>query len=320
MNFFLSLLCAQRKEWNTMKTKILNFIRSVFFKNKMVEPILIKIVAGKDFDSWTTKILPNNYQYEKGTRRRVERNGIRYDLDISNLMEWVIYYPLRESSKVELFSSVKSGDVVFDVGTHIGEHLLNFAQRAGAAGAVHGFEPDAEIYQQCRENIRLNSFENIHLNNFGLSDKKETAAIYCVNENNLGMNRIVSDAEMERVNKNSETLIKRGTIEITTLDEYAEQKNISKIDLMKIDVEGFEHKVILGGLETLRKFKPVIFIEVSNENLLENGTSADRLLGEIENLGYELKDAETMEKITLPLDPKYISPMKNNNVFCYPKP
>lgn len=301
-----------------MKTKILNFARKLLFMNPIAERILVKAVTGHGFESWITKLLPNSYQYKKNSFRPAVRNGIRYKLDVSNLMEWVIYYPIREESKTRLFSRVNRGDVVLDVGTHIGEHLLNFAKHAGPKGEVHGFEPDFAIFNRCQENISLNDFANIRLNNFGLSDKEEELKIFCVNEHNLGMNRIIPDVERDQVNANVDVLTERGTIRTKTLDDYVKEAGMSRIDLVKIDVEGFEHRVILGGLKTLREFRPLIFIEIANENLLENDTSAEALLKEIENLGYGFKDAETMENISLPLDKKYIEPMRNNNFFCVP--
>ncbi len=286
--------------------------------NRFGEKILIKAISNRDFDSWITKLIPNNYQYKKQSIKIANRRGINYKLDISNLMEWVIYYPVREESKKRLFSYVKSGDVIIDVGTHIGEHLLNFAKSAGSDGEVHGFEPDRSIFERCQENISLNSFDNIRLNNCGLSDKEENLKLYSVNENNLGMNRIIPDLGKGHINANIDSVTERGTVKTITLDHYVDNTGLSRIDLVKIDVEGFEHRVITGGLETLRNHKPVIFIEVANENLMENGTSADELLKEIESLGYRFNDAETMLDINLPLEAKYIEPMKNNNVFCFP--
>ncbi|HCW08308.1 MAG TPA: hypothetical protein DGG95_13190, partial [Cytophagales bacterium] len=92
------------------------------------------------------------------------------------------------------------------------------------------------------------------------------------------------------------------TIRVSTLDHYVEEKNIQKIDLVKIDVEGFEQRVIAGSVNTLQRFKPKLFIEINNDNLKEQGNSARALIQQLLNFGYQIKRADTNEKIAADFD------------------
>jgi len=64
-----------------------------------------------------------------------------------------------------------------------------------------------------------------------------------------------------------------------TLDQFIETNSIQKIDLIKLDVDGFELKVLRGGQKTLQKFKPLILFELCPYVLREHGTSAEEMLG-----------------------------------------
>ena len=66
--------------------------------------------------------------------------------------------------------TVKSNTII-DVGTNIGETILNFAKLADQNGEIHRFEPDALNYERCVGNLKLNTFTNITLNKLGLGAK-----------------------------------------------------------------------------------------------------------------------------------------------------
>ena len=87
--------------------------------------------------------------------------------------------------------------------------------------------------------------------NIGLGEKKETVKLYEVNENNPGMNRIITDDRNFPFSK----------ININTLDFILEDLKISKVDFIKIDTEQYELQVVTGGIKTIKKHRPTIFFE-----------------------------------------------------------
>jgi hypothetical protein len=87
-------------------------------------------------------------------------------------------------------------------------------------------------------------------------------------------------------------------IKVSTLDHFVEGNNVQGIDLIKIDVEGFEMKVLEGGLKTIEKLHPKLFIELRDENLKTQGSSALQLVKWLEDRGYRVTDASSQKVLT----------------------
>lgn len=177
---------------------------------------------------------------------------------------------------------VKAGDVVFDLGANIGEVTLNMAKIVGEKGKVVAFEPYFATYEKLRHNCELNAFDNITLIQKALGAGKSLVQMVQVNEHNSGMNRIVPPG-----NDNLSTV----AIETTSLDELVVTHKIAKVDLIKIDVEGFEIQVLSGARESLRKFRPKLFKEISDDNLKVHQSSDRELLDFLADFGYSTLDA-----------------------------
>ncbi len=173
---------------------------------------------------------------------------------------------------------------IFDIGANIGSTTLNFAKLVESEGKVFSFEPDPLNYSRVLKNISLNKFSNITLFNHGVGAVKETVFLYNVNENNRGMLRILNQAK--EINEFS-----KSTIEVDTIDNIIAEKKISKPDIIKIDVEGYELKVLKGAEKTLQKYKPILFIELDDENLKEQHSSALSLVQYLDGLGYTISNA-----------------------------
>lgn len=269
-----------------IKTKVIDKIRLIWTM-PFLERFLIKITEGKEFGSFVTKLPPNHYQYKEGTIRNIKRNGINYKLDLSDIVDWYIYFGFSELSRKKLYKQLRKGDVVFDVGANVGDVSLNFSKLVTEMGEVHSFEPDPINYKRFEDNLNKNKLNNIKPNNLGVGNLPGVFYIASVKEGNKGMNRIVDE-------KNSNTR----KINVTTIDNYVKENNITKINLIKIDVEGFEHNVLLGAKESLIRFKPKFFIELDNTNLVEQNSSAKSLITLLEKNKYKIKHAETDEAIT----------------------
>lgn len=282
---------------SAIKTKILNSLRKIFTV-KPFEKILFFFVRGTKYLGFWSKFIPGPFLYKFNSIRKVNRKGINYSLDMSCLMQWYVYWDFKAKDRDKLYSLMKKGQVIFDVGTNIGETLLNFARLTGEQGYVYGFEPDQENYNNARKNISLNNFTNIHVFQQAVSDKKETVKLYCIEPHNRGMNRIL---EPEHEKHGQFTIL-----ETTTLDSIVLQNNIKRVDVMKIDIEGYEMHAIRGAMEMLKRFKPVLFIEVGYTRLINNKTSPNQLMKILEDLGYNIFHSETEQKITRNYDFSYL--------------
>jgi hypothetical protein len=104
---------------HSIKTQTLNQVRKIF-KIPFVEAVLVRYSQNKNFDSFIAKLLPSHYLYPKGSVREVNRNGINFSLDISDLVDWHVYFGLKEMAHERLYSLCNRNDIVIDIGTNIG--------------------------------------------------------------------------------------------------------------------------------------------------------------------------------------------------------
>lgn len=215
---------------------------------------------------------PDCFDYRGSPLRRATRDGITFDLDLSDYVQWTIYFGVERDEKTALFDLAKPGQVVLDIGTNVGEVLLNFAKRVGPAGRAIGFEPNPATLRKCRRNLSLNRFDNVEVHQLALGETRGKALLGQPSETNAGADRISASAGIP--------------VELTTLDEFVVQHRLERVDLIKIDVEGFDLKVLRGGAETLKRFRPLLFVELSDSNLREQGDSPAELVGWLESHGF----------------------------------
>ncbi len=265
-----------------IKTKLINFIR-IIFKFYLFEKLLRKLVNGKLPNSIIAKLVPNNYQYPKNSVRIFEYYGVMLKLDISDYLAHYLYFGFKDSSHIKLYTLVKKDNLVFDIGTNFGTTLLQFAKIIGKNGIAYGFEPDPTNFSICQNNIKLNKFSNIRVENLGVGSKDDTLLLVVDSEHNRGMNKISLE------NNGKESFF----VKIICIDDWVDSKNITQIDLIKIDVEGFEMEVLKGAEKTLKTIKPILFIELDDNNLKLQNSSAKELVEYLMFLGYEILHAET---------------------------
>jgi len=243
------------------------------FKIPFLERLLVQVTHGKSPRHLASRLAPLYSAYPPWSYRSVTRNDIKYILDISDYIEWLVYFGITWEPKKNLYSLIREGNTVIDVGANIGEVTFNLAKLVGASGSVHSFEPHPFIFSKLLQNFQLNEFRNIQLNNVGLGSRVEQLYIGPQVANNRGGTRINHSAEGSLVN-------------ITSLDNYVSRMHVQKINLIKLDVEGFELKVLRGAENTLRDKKPILFIEINDSNLRAQGDSAYELFAFLNEVGY----------------------------------
>lgn len=137
--------------------------------------------------------------------------------------------------------------VVLDIGANIGSHTVYWALEKNAK-KIYSFEPLEATYEILERNIKLNKLEDrVETFNFGLYNLESKASVSNYNLANIGNTSFVPN--------------NTGSFQLKKLDSL---KIPEKIDLIKIDVEGAEVEVMMGGMNTIRKNKPVIVIESFN--------------------------------------------------------
>jgi len=139
---------------------------------------------------------------------------------------------------VNKYFKPKKGDLVIDVGSNIGTYALKSALSVSDVGKVFAIEADPNTYQKLVDNIELNNFQNVIPINLAAYDSEKTLKLY---KSDLSVsNSLIVDNKLGFVE-----------VKTSTLDKIVEQFRISKINWIKIDVEGVELQVLNGAKKIL---------------------------------------------------------------------
>jgi FkbM family methyltransferase len=159
-----------------------------------------------------------------------------------------------EPQTVALLKSLqRSQGVVIDIGANIGCTALLFAQQAAR---VLAFEPSPSTFSLLKRNIETSGCKNIELFNMALGREAGRSELTFAPDNRSGA--FVSDQTQASVGHVTET------ITIERLDDVVATLALNRIDLIKIDVEGFEQSVLQGSLNTLARYRPVVVLELNH--------------------------------------------------------
>jgi FkbM family methyltransferase len=161
----------------------------------------------------------------------------------------------RDEDSLVIERFVTPGSTCIDVGAHIGSTVLITAKKAGPTGQVIAVEASPKFFEILSENVSLNQKQNL------APIKLIASALGDTEADQVYLNESVSDDTTNHIGTTG-TAVKQ-----TTLDSLT--KNLSRVDFLKIDVEGYEPEVLAGGINTLRKTK-VIYIEFCSINFKHN--------------------------------------------------
>jgi FkbM family methyltransferase len=274
----------------SLKTRILNVLRRIF-QWRPLETLLAAATQGRPTSSFAARLVPHEYLYRKGSWRSVERQGFRWRLDLGDAVDHYIFFGTAEPGFDRMFSFIKADSVILDVGANIGMLTMPFARAAGR-GHVWSFEPDPNNRARLAEHVGLNALGNVTVLPVGLGERSGSFELYKVVASNSGMNRILQGTA-------ADPALPHATIHVERLDDLWPTLGAARLDVMKIDVEGFEFSVLRGARATIERFQPVLFIELVDGNLRENGASAAELVAWLSSLDYSILEAESGR----PLDP-----------------
>lgn len=172
--------------------------------------------------------------------------------------------------EVDIFRQIcQKNDVVVEVGANIGTHTLPLAQIVGLQGRVYAFEPQRIVFQTLCANMALNNITNVECFQVAASSEEGFVLIPELRydlEGNFGgvsVNQFTQGVKVSQVR----------------LDEFLE---ITKLKLLKIDVEGMEAEVIKGARRIIKQFRPILYVE--NDRL----EKSKELINLIRSLDYKI--------------------------------
>ncbi len=194
------------------------------------------------------------------------------------------------------------GDTTFvDIGAHNGLMSL-YAALISSASRVFSFEPNPHMFEVLKANLELNSCTTITPFALALGDQQGTVSIE-TNAGNSGAAHISTSADATEHN-----------IPVDTFDHVAKTNGLDHVNLMLMDVEGYENNVLIGAKETLGVHKPDLIIEY-------DPTDRDnRVTDVLQRHGYEVYVLERSRHLPGQLIPfKMIdaSTTQKDNYFCF---
>jgi len=231
------------------------------------------------------------------TRGIVVRNGIRYDLDLREGIDLSLFILGSFQPHVvrNRFVQLPGDGVVVDVGSNAGILALQFAQ-AVPAGRVFAFEPIDYAFAKLIRNLELNP---------ELSPRVETvqAFVSSVSDRRPGLSAYAS-WRVDRASSGAHPLhggTAKSAVEIgaVSLDDFAAQRGLHRVDFIKIDTDGHELEVLRGARGVLARHKPVVVFEIARYVMEERGIAFSDYVSLLAPLGYALFDAKSGAGIDL---------------------
>ena len=165
---------------------------------------------------------------------------------------------------------LKSGDFFLDIGSNIGLFSLIASPIIGNKGSIMAIEPGLQTYNRLVENVKLNKFTNIHTLNLALSNIEE--------EREFFVDKTGYDAWNSLGKPSAGNFHEKEVIQTKTLDRLVVEYSHTQIDLIKIDVEGWELPVLQGAKQVLsQKNAPVLMVEFTEENAKNAGFTCRKI-------------------------------------------
>lgn len=156
--------------------------------------------------------------------------------------------------------------VVFDIGANSGVYTL-MTKTINPAATVYSFEPINRIFTLLQKNVELNGFKNVHLLNRAVSNHVGVMQINDVADGNL-YEASLEQSYIDNLTYDKSKFIKQD-VAVDTIDHFIMENKIDSVDLMKIDVETHEPKVLEGMQKCLKEYKPILLIEILNKEVAD---------------------------------------------------
>ncbi len=235
-----------------------------------------------DFDNLLPNIvrIPSKY-WQRNPIVRTDALGLKFQLDLRDNSQRCLYFNGRYEPKTLEFicGIIRKDDVFIDIGAHIGIHALVVAKELKkiGGGKVIAFEPTTDSFSLLQYNSSLNQL-SIDAFNLALGNKKGKFQIY--GDKKWGK----YDAAVRSMFGDGEII---QDVDVDTFDNWISNKTISRIDIVKMDVEGAEYNVLKGMLNTLCVMKPrYLILEIKQGLLLKAGIEKDCIFNLMNNLNY----------------------------------
>ena len=172
---------------------------------------------------------------------------------------------------------IRPGDVVLDVGGNIGTSALLFSDITGPTGRIHSFEP--LFHPLLRRTLEANDIENVRVVPKGVSDAGGRKVFWLTPKG--------IDSRLARHSSAGRPV----EADVLTLDDYIDQEGLSRVDFIKMDIEGAEEPAVAGALRLIERFRPKWSI-ASYHTDRDGENQHPKLVRMLRQLGYRVREVE----------------------------
>jgi len=230
------------------------------------------------------------------------REGLWWCLDRGDYISQDLYWS-SANDRAEVRHALRSippGGVMLDVGANYGYYCVTIASRLRQDCTIYAFEPNGVVFGRLRKNLDMNGASAVTPYRVGLSDQVGTA-------------EIVDDV----YGHSGAAYLRPGHgVAVTTIDRFCEGASVDRLDLIKIDAEGAELRILRGGGGTLARFRPALLLELNTPTLEREQASPEEILALLRSLDYRVYSIRPERDITFGAE-RLPSPILN--VLCLPR-
>ena len=198
--------------------------------------------------------------------------GISTELALFNVHE-----PLTTKIISDLLTN---GMVCLDIGSNIGYYALLESKKIGPEGKVIAIEPSPINFQYLEKNVQMENADNIETHNFAAGSEDGKLKFLVSTKSNRS--RTIPQEETVSPSTNEKII----EVPVKKLDNFLEEIGIKQLDFLRMDVEGFENYVYEGIKNSVKKFKPLIQMEIHKMYLGSEKTK--KFLKELKEDGYDV--------------------------------
>jgi FkbM family methyltransferase len=192
---------------------------------------------------------------------------------------------------------LKPGMTFIDIGANIGLYTLFAARRVGEAGCVLAIEPSVREMHILKDNVEQNALGSIRLHAVALSDRASAVELLVASSQNSGHNTLGAFGY-------NTALDHKERVRTMRLDELVQSEKLSRVDMIKMDIEGAELAALRGAGESLERFRPVVLLELSDRALQHQGSTSADVLALLAQHGYRCFGFAVDTGLPTPLEPR----------------
>lgn len=223
------------------------------------------------------------------------RRGVTYLLDLSQGIDFAIYLGgmFERRTAAALARLIEPSSLVLDIGANIGAHTLTMARLVGPSGRVMAFEPTGFAVRKLKRNLELNPplVPRVKIFHCFLSSSDGTCVPNAVYSSwPLAVEAGLHPKHLGRAMQTDEA-------QVRSLDSILNQYTDRRVQLVKLDIDGFECEVLRGATSMLRDMRPSFVMELAPYSLEECGSSLDELLSYFLPNGYRFYSLSTRRQL-----------------------